>query len=185
MANCLKLSLLTLTIFCATNVLAQDDQSFVNYESIVNELKADAEDFPMPAEAELGWDEVALHGGLSIASSFIFITAPNGASGGGMLKGFEAHAGANLFSREARAELAFRSFTPEDFGKVHVDLKEIEARLIFLPVLRNKLLLRMGFGLTMRFMDIDGRRDGQSSHSEASTPSSSLIVGLERKSRAP
>ena len=165
----------------ATNVWADEDGSYVNYDSIVNELKADAEDVPSPTPDPLGWEEVALHGGMSIATAFLSVTAPNGATGTGMLKGFEAHAGANLFSRQARAEIAFRSFAPEDFGKVHVDLREIEARLMFLPVLRDKMLLRMGFGLAARYMDIDGRQGGNTVHSEATTPSSALIIGFEKQ----
>jgi len=182
MADCLKVTALTLAILCTTNVWANyDDDSFVNYDSIISELKASAEDVPEVVQNPLGWDEVAIHGGMSIATSFVSITAPNGAFGGGMMKGFEAHIGMNLFSRVARAELAYRSFAPEDFGKVHVDLREVEARLIFLPVLQDKLLLRMGFGLTARYMEIDGRHNGESVHSEATTPASSVIVGVERK----
>jgi len=176
-----KLAFISLTVLCATNVRAEDDGSFTSYEAIVNELKADAEDFPEPVQDELGWDEVALSAGMSVATSFISITSPNGATGGGMLKGFEIFTGANLFSKKARAEIGFRTFAPEDFGKVHVDLREFEARLIFLPVLRDKLTMRMGLGLTARYMDIDGRAGGVSEHHEATTPASAIILGVERR----
>lgn len=165
----------------ATYVQAADDESFVSYDAIVNELQADADDVPPPPEEQLNWDEVALHGGMGIVTSFVSLTAPNGASGGGMMKGFEAHFGANLFSKKARAEFAFRNFAPEDFGNLHVDLKEFEARLIFLPVLAYKTLLRMGAGLTTRYMDIDGRANGTWAHDEATTPATSLILGAERR----
>ncbi len=180
-----KFSLIAIAILSSTNVWADEDGSYTNYDAIVNELKADAEDRPEPVVEGLGWDEVALSAGMSVATSFISITAPNGATGGGMLKGFEIFTGANLFSKSARGEIGFRSFAPEDFGKVHVDLREFEARLIFLPPLRDKLTMRMGLGLTARYMDIDGRTNGKSEHSEAMTPATALILGLEhRLSRA-
>lgn len=181
MNKTLKAWILTALTLGATYVQASDDDSFVSYESIVNELKADADDEPPSPEQELNWDEVALHGGMSIVTSFISLTAPNGASGGGMMKGFEAHMGANLFSKAARAEFAFRNFAPEDFGNLHVDLKELEARLIFLPVLAYKTTLRMGVGFTTRYMEVDGRSNGAWAHNEATTPATSLILGAERK----
>ena len=176
-----KISFIALTVLCATNVRADEDGSYTNFDAIVSELKADAEDTTQPVRDDLNWDEVALSGGMALAGSFVSITAPNGATGGGMLKGFEVFTGANLFSKKARAELGFRSFAPEDFGKVHVDLRELEARLMFLPVLRDRLTMRMGMGLTMRYMDIDGRAGGVSEHAEASTPATALILGLEHK----
>lgn len=177
-----KISFIAISVLCATNVRAENgDDSFTSYDAIVNELKADADDFPEPVQEELGWDEVAISAGMSIATSFISITAPNGATGGGMLKGFEVFTGANLFSKKARAEIGFRSFAPEDFGKVNIDLREFEGRLIFLPVLRDKLTMRMGLGLTARYMGIDGRANESSEHSEATTPATALILGLEHK----
>lgn len=176
-----KYAILSLTILCATNVWAEEDESFVNFERIVTELKADADDMPNETEEHPEWNEVSIFGGMAIATSFISVTAPNGANGGGMLKGFEAFVGASLLTPQARAELAFRNFAPEDFGKVHVNLREFEARLVFLPVLQKKTSLRMGFGLTARKMDIDGRHNNSSEHSEATTPASALIMGLEHK----
>jgi hypothetical protein len=176
-----KFSLIATFAFSATNVWAEDDGSFTNYDAIVNELKADAEYNPEPLRDELGWEEVAISGGMALATSFISITAPNGASGGGMLNGFELFGGANLFSKKARGEIGIRSFAPGEFGKVNVNLREIEARLMFLPVLREKLTMRMGMGITARYMDVDGQVNGVSVRSEATTPASALILGLERK----
>ncbi len=164
------------------NVLAENDGSFTSYDAIVNELKADAEGEPEVRREELNWDEVALSGGMALAGSFVSLTSPNGAVGGGMLKGFEIYGGVNLFSTKAKAEVAFRSFAPEDFGKIHIDLRdEIEGRLIFLPALRDKINLRMGMGLTMRYMDIEGRFRGITERAEARTPASSLILGFDHR----
>lgn len=176
-----KWPLLAACIWGATNVQADEDGSFVSYEAIVSELKANADDVVPAPRNDLNWDEVALHGGMSLATSFISIDAPNGAHGDGMLKGFEIFSGANLFSKQARAEIGFRSFAPEDLGRINVDLKELEARMIFLPTLYDRTLLRMGLGLTLRYMDLDSRKDNASTHSKATTPASSLILGIEHK----
>ncbi len=178
MKNRLPKLLLAAIVFTATNVWAQDEESFTNYEAIVNELKASADYEPPRTEPDLNWDEVALQGGMSIVTSFVNINAPGSGSGSGMLKGFEAHAGANLFTRQVRGEIAFRTFAPEDLsGGLHVNLRELETRLIFLPVLADKMLLRMGFGFTARYMDLDAK----TFHGSETTPASALILGFEHK----
>lgn len=172
---------LVLGFLNATNVAAMDDESFANYDSIVSDLRISADSDETPARPETDWDEVALHGGLSAALSFVRVQSPfDGKVGTGLMKGFEGHIGFNLFSRASRAELLFRNFSPETLSSdMQVDMNEFELRLVFLPVLRDRLLLRMGAGLSARRIDVETR--DQSGLVSQSHVASSILVGLERK----
>lgn len=176
-----KLSVLALMALVSTNVLADDGESFSGYENIVNELTATAEEVPAPVIQD-EWAEVALHGGIAFAGSHLQTSAPNGVSGSGLLKGFELSAGANLFSKKSVGEIAYRDYSQEGMSQdLKAELKEIEARLIFLPPMRDKLKLRMGPGLAYRMLQLDARKNGKSSQYSSSTPTFLLLMGLERK----
>jgi hypothetical protein len=166
----------------ATNVLADDDGSYVNYESIVNELKASAEQdaAPMPA---MNWDEVAIHGGLGLTGSYASFGSPSlGRDVTGFLKGFEVHAGVNLFTRDARAEAVFRNFGNESVNNsVRTGLHEFELRLVFLPMLKEGWLMRMGTGLSERYLNVSSRVNGAWREDSSSTPFYSILLGFEHR----
>jgi hypothetical protein len=171
---------LGLIFFGTTNVLAMDDDSFANYESIVNDLRASADTAETPPRLETDWDEVAIHGGLGATLSYVHVQSPfDGATGTGLMKGFEGHVGFNLFTRISRGELLFRNFSPETLSRdMQVDMNEFELRLVFLPRLRDRLLLRMGTGLSARHVNVESR--DQSGVISQSHVVSSILVGLER-----
>lgn len=169
----------SLVIF-STNVLADEDDSFVGYDSIVNELKASQQEVvSTPKEDEMAWDEVALHGDLGLGTSIISVTTPDGSAASGVLKGVHIGVGANLFSPKARAELAFTNYTPEHLnGGMKIDLREFEMRFVLLPVTSEKMLFRMGTGLAARYMNINV--NGATNY-KSSTPVSVFLLGFERK----
>lgn len=175
--------LLGLLITSGTYVWAyEDDESFSNYESIVSELKTSAEDTPIVRE-EIDWDAVAMHGGLGVVASYVNLEMPEmNRSSSGVLKGFEAHFGFNLFKKEARGEAIFRNYAHDGMSnRVAADMRELELRIVFLPVLKDKMLLRMGGGLSQRFVDILIRDPGFETRRSWSTPHYSLLLGFERK----
>lgn len=175
--------LLILFVVCgATNVWADDDGSFVNYEAIVNDLKASA-DQPLPHEEKTQWDDVAIQGGLGLATSYVSFDSPAlGQNASGLMKGFEAHVGMNLFSRNARAEATFRNFAQDGINNaVHAGMRELEASVVFLPILQDKTLLRMGGGLSERFLDIQSHVFGRWVQDSSTTPFYSILLGFEHK----
>ena len=172
----------TFITFTASTMVRADEDSYVNYDSIISELKASAEEPLEPARTELDWDEVALHGGLALTTTYLNITSPMGVEGTGLLKGFEAHVGANLFTRKARAEMIYRNFARESLNTdFQADLREIELRVVFLPVLKDRMRLRMGAGLSARTMEISSRNNSRWQNYSQSTPASSLLLGFERR----
>jgi hypothetical protein len=175
---------LLLALLCggATNVWAlDDDESFSNYESIVSELKASAEDYK-PVHEEPDWAAVALHGGLGLTATYVNIDIPSfGVTSSGLLKGFEAHIGFNMFTRNARLEAAFRNYAHDGISSsMQADMREIETTLVFLPHLQDKLLLRMGAGISERFIEVQGRTPAGEFHKSSSAPNYSLMLGFER-----
>ena len=172
-------------IFISTNVLAADDEgSYSNYDSIVNELKTSIDDHPAPAQApdDFDWQEVALHGGLGFTTSYVSLNAPNGAVGTGLLKGAEFNFGMNLFTRLARVEGVFASFAQAELDNdLKADLKEFELRFVYLPAMQEGTTLRFGLGLAARYINMDSRSGGVWQNYQASTPTSSVLIGFERK----
>ena len=152
-----KLSWLTLVLltFAAGIARATTDDSFSAYESLVNELKVDAETEMKPKHEAMDWDSVALSGSLGFTGALVDVPG----AGSGLLKGFEAALGSNLFSKQARAELAFRNYAGERLSNHgHVDMREVEARAIFLPPLGEATRVRMGLGLNERLLTVTPER---------------------------
>lgn len=170
--------LVAIAALTSTNVWAYDDESYTNYDSIVNELKASADDSSVPEQPDLNWDEVALHVGMAYVNSIPSLRTPAGEPSFGMVNGFEVHTGANLFSKKVRGEIAFRNFMPADNGSGHFKLRELQARVLALPPINDSNLLRMGIGLSARYMDIELGREFNGS---STTPAANLILGFEHR----
>jgi hypothetical protein len=184
----LKIAFPVFAFFCPlvllpTYVWAEDQDSFANYDSIVNELKASTEDAPVVRpQDDFNWEDVAIHGGIAIATSWVSLTSPDGVAGSGLLKGVEFNFGINLFTRSLRAEGAFANYAQEELDhNLKADLKEFELRLIYLPVIQENTVLRTGFGLAARYMSVDSYAGGRWAPYQASTPTSIFLVGFERK----
>lgn len=166
----------------STNVLAEeDDESFVGYDSIVNELKASSE-YDEPVTDANAWEDVALHAGAGIVTTYVRLTSPEGQYGAGLMKGIEAHLGANIFTRQARAELLFRNYAEEPLSStLAADLKEFELRLVYLPYVQDKMHLRVAGGFSARYMDVSTRTASGTKEHSISTPATALMIGFERK----
>ena len=165
----------------ATNVWAFDeDDSYTNYESLVSELKTSAEGY-QPVREEPA--PVNLQGGLGIATSYVTVEMPRiGLNSSGLLKGFVAHIATSPLGKDLRFEAAFRNFAHDALSnQAAADLRELEASAVFLPVLSDKMVLRMGAGLSERFFDVRVRQPGQEVRESWATPYYSLLLGFERK----
>ncbi len=167
----------------STFVWADDeDESYTGYDSIVSQLQTAAEKNPQIQSEDMNWEEVAIHGGVGITTSYVHVASPEGALGSGLMKGFEAHFGMNMFTRQIRVEGIFRNFAQEDLSSdVTADLKEFEFRGVYMPLMRDKMRLRFGMGLSARYMDISAKSGSKWTPHKVSTPASSFMIGFERK----
>jgi len=174
-----SLLLLMPLLLCATKVVADEDDSYSNYDSIVSELRDTAERAGRVQEP-VDWDAVALHGAMAVTGSYISVAVPEkGLSGEGLLKGFELQAGFNLFSRLARGEVLFRNFNQDTLSNnLQASFHEFEGRIVFLPVLADRTLLRMGGGLSLRSIDV---RSTEVYRDHELRSYYSLLVGFEKK----
>lgn len=164
----------------ATNVWAQEDDSYTNYDALVNELKSSAEDYtPVSKEPP----PMNLEGGLGITASYVSFEMPGvGVNSSGLLKGFAAHIATSPFGKDVRFEGAFRNFAHDGLSNdTAADMRELEGSVVFLPVLQDKMTLRMGAGLSERFFDVRVRLPGQEVEKSWATPYYSLLLGFERK----
>lgn len=165
-------------------VLADDDASYTNYDAIVSELRASADDRPAapPTRDTFDWEEVAIHGGIGLATSWASVATPNGAVGSGLMKGVTVNFGTNLFTRRLRAEGAFSSFAQEGFDEnLKASLKEFELRVMYMAAANPNTTLRFGLGLAARYLTIDAANAGRWENYQSSTPSSVAMIGFERK----
>ena len=178
------LYILVLFLFLPALVLADEDSSYTGYDSIVSELRASADERPraLPAD-DFNWEEVAIHGGIGLATSWASVATPNGVVGSGLMKGITVNFGTNLFTRKLRAEGAFSSYAQEGFSSnMKSSLKEFELRLMYMAAMNAKTSLRFGLGLAARYLTIDSAaQTGRWENYQSSTPSSVAMIGFERK----
>jgi hypothetical protein len=175
---------LTAFALLSTNVWADNDDSFVSYDAIVDELRASADkpDRPEPTTHELNWEDVSLHAGVALNTSLVSFHLPDGVAGSGLFKGLQLIAGMNLFSRKLRAEGAYTMFQHEELDQnMKGDLKEVDLRLVYLPASSKDMTIRVGAGLAARYMDVKTIGARADTTYSAATPSSLLLVGLERR----
>jgi hypothetical protein len=161
---------------------SEDDDNFTSYDSIVNDLKADAEDV-IPASDP--WDELGIYGGLGFATSYIRAEIPGTQRVSGLLKGLEGHFGIDMFTKFVRVEGAFRIFAQENLDdRATATMKEFELRAVYIPAPLARNLVRMGAGMTARYLDVHIRGnndgDGDAKYS-ASAPASVFFVGMQRR----
>lgn len=174
MNGCLKGLLFVSLLGASTVVVADDEDSYTGFDSIVSQLTTASED-PLPSQVD-DWDEVAIHGGVGfIVSSYQIHEVKGGTSieANGLMKGFQAHFGMNMFSKNVLMEGIFRKYSSDNVATNYVvDLKEFEMRGVFLPMIKGKMKMRAGAGLTARYMSLN--------NDKASTPFASVLVGFER-----
>lgn len=64
--------------------------------------------------------------------------------------------GMNLFSKNLRGEVAFSHFSPERIeSNAKAELSQLEARFLTLPRLGQSTLVRLGTGLSLRYLKVD------------------------------
>lgn len=178
----MKWSLILLFSFSTMVWALDDEESFTSYESIVSELKASTEQMKPAPIVEDPWDQVGIYAGLGLATSSISAEVPGLPPSSGLLKGLQAHFGIDLFTKYLRAEGAFRTFAQEPLsGSAYGSLKEFELRGVFVPAPYGKNLIRLGTGLSARYLDIKSRGVAARKTYEATTPASVFFLGLERK----
>ena len=160
-----------------------DDNNEVSFDSIVSELKTSTEDIKPVQDFNDPWEQIGVYGGLGLAANYLDLQIPGATRTSGILKGLQAHFGIDLFTKYLRAEGAFRAFAQDSIdSNVHASLKEFELRTVLLPAPYAKNTLRLGLGLSARYLDVASRNTLNGWRNQStSTPASVLSMGVERK----
>ncbi len=150
-----------------------DDDEWIGYESIINDLKGSTTTKIQPMDP---FDSLWMHAGLGFATSHVQVRPENGKAAQGFLTGVEANFGIDLFSRVWQAETSLRSFNTESLSPdLRVALKEFDLKVMHTSTLSSKLKLRLGGGLAARYMKAHSHT---TRFSEYTTPATILNAAL-------
>lgn len=160
-------------------VISQNSAALVedelDYDSIVSELKASSRT-ALPTEVD-PFDNIAIYGALGLTSTLLNVAPELGSTKSGLLTGFEAGFGIDLFSSSWQAEGAVRSFNEDRLSStMKVSLKEFDLKFMHTSPLTNRLKLRIGGGLAARYMRVES---SESLKSRYTTPASIIDVELK------
>lgn len=146
-----------------------DSEDLVDYDQIISDLKGSTES-KLPEVSTDPFDNVMLHAGVGLATSYIRVRPELGKSHSGFLTGVEANFGIDLFSKNWQAETSLRSFNSEQFTPdLNVSLKEFDLKIMNTQPVAGKLKLRLGAGLAARYMNVSSP---QAKQTEYTTPAS-------------
>lgn len=171
--------LLVPTFVWAQSQDSSNDADVMDYNQIVNELSRTRAPMPQHKNDD-PFANVKIHGGVAFISSYINLTPQPGHNATGFLKGFEANFGIDLFSPYWEAQGAVRSFGQETLdAKIgnRVALHEFDLKVLYMPPLSRFLFLRLGFGLSARYLTYTTLRGT----AKYTTPASVLVAGAEAR----
>jgi hypothetical protein len=170
----IKTILSAAAVFSLLSTIAQAQE--IGYEDTVAHLKAQLKDEPAPMKRN-PWETVEMNAGLALAASYVSV-AQSGANIDALLKGFDLHMGIDFPNSNWEAEGAFRSFSSERASAdYNVSLTELEGKLVHKTEIYESTKLRLGGGLSTRFlktMDVHGA-------TSESSPALVLLAGIDRK----
>lgn len=167
---------LSLFLGLTLNAYAEDDDAGLGYDGILNELSSSAD------EADPDYDpfnDVMIHGGFGLTSTYVNVAPPTGSRRSGVLSGFEAAFGIDLFSRNWMAEGGVRSFSSDRIGSnSRAGLREFDLKLIYKGNLSRRLIWRGGLGLAARYLKYSAP-DLPAGRMEQTTPSWIFLTGFD------
>lgn len=171
--------LFSVLIFCFSNLALSQDEGLVGYDSIIQELSSNTYRAPSRTSG-MSLDQVKLHTGLALATSFITIRPEQGGYVTGFLRGVEFNFGIDLLSDEWLAEVAVRSYQPDDLEiDTQVSMREFDLKVTYEPRLGRALKGRFSGGLAARYLRFISRNQENILNDRYSTPASLISTGLQ------
>lgn len=177
--------LLALALFASQTSQAaveDEDEDVQGYDSIVNQLNREAE---KPAQASRmkastssrdPFETVWIHFGAGLATLYQSVSFNDGSTVYLGQKGVQAALGIDLFSPNWAAETTYRSFGESNDSRNRVSLQEFELKLFFKNRLAPQMNLKVGGGLSGRYMSV--MKDDHT-QIQYTTPSSVGTLGFD------
>lgn len=171
-------------IFSLTTLAEEETpESFTHWDQIVTDLKSDlntsrANTSDISYRDRYSIDDIRISLGMGLSFSYLSLQDP-ALQGSGLLSGVAFQFGIDLFHPEFQAEGAFRNYSTERLSEtVQAQVREFELRLVHSKNLPHYTQLRMGAGLSARYLDVTTR--GGTMDQDESTPSAVFLLGLSR-----
>lgn len=186
LAHTSLISLLLTPCLALASIDSFDEEPMYGYDTIVNELNKEIDNpygnsirgRQQAAQAQPhALDSVWMHFGVGFTSMMQQLSLPNNQVHHVNQRGFQASLGIDLLSPNWMAEGITRSFgESSDDQTTKVALKEFELKIHYRNRLSRRLGVRMGGGLSARYMTI---RSATTLPIEYTTPSSVATLGFD------
>ena len=171
----MKAFLITLSFLLSQSVLAQ----FESYDQIVSDLSNfnSTKTSRKKIKKRRSYNSYPkAHLGIGMGRSFYDSGNELSPSGVEEQGGLVINLGIDLLSREFGIEGSFANFGTSDNENGQQDLREFTLQGIFRPVLTSTWAVKLGLGLSSRFLDISSQGTQQSFR----TPSGLFLFGVDR-----
>ena len=177
--SCFALFITLLTQSSSAAVM-EDERDQLGYDAIINELNREAERPYLKGKMSSSrgadpFDTILFHGGLGMATLMQSVSFDDGRSVYLGQKGIQASFGIDLFSANWMAEGTARTFNESEDVPQKVSLQEFELKIMFKERLARQLGLRLGGGLSARYMNL--HRAGETR--TYTTPSGLASLGFD------
>jgi hypothetical protein len=166
-------------ISVSSHAFADDEDDVIGYDSIINQLNREVNPAPATRAKRRSVDpfeNIWIHAGVGLATQMQTIEFADGKTAYINPKGMQFAFGIDLFSENLAAEGSARSLTDTSNSSTHASLKEFELKVFYKERLSRQLGLRLGAGLTARYLTLQRVGEGSVDYT---TPSSVGTVGLD------
>ena len=166
-----------LTFF--TMVQSSAQESYQNYQSIVNELSSSQNELGITDSSSVNsLDQIKFHAAAGIVTSKLNLDLPGGLPESTNLKGQEVTLGIDLFSPNWAAIGMYRNYQPEKFIGGEIKLQQFDLLIQHRHRLQQRLSLLVSGGLSSRYLDLQGSIPPEVARSHT-TPSTAVELGLD------
>lgn len=173
----LILALLTLPFF---SLAQESEESYKNWEKIVSELRADSREALSNTSSEDIFEDVTLSAGAGLAFAYLNLNG-DGFQASGLLNGVALNFGISLFHPSLFAEGAFRSYSTDSLSNsINARLQEFDLGIISTHKFQTETLLRVGAGVSARYLDVSQRTARGPRRQDYTTPSAVFTLGVAK-----
>ena len=149
---------------------------YEGYDDIVDRLTSDDDTF-YNGYTLYGAQFTKAHAGIGMSQTFYNSSSAGGDSNGQRHGGMMIALGVDLLSRKWSVEGAFHNFGRSQGDNASFQLKEVALKLLYKPNIVRSWFLRVGGGLSSRFLQVTRYNDQSISKQE--TPSMLGTVGVD------
>lgn len=154
---------------------------YLSYDEIIRNLDQGRVSAPINRDEDM-LDRVRIHTSVGMVGTYVNVAPASGKAFTGLLQGFEASFGIDLFDPSWVTEFGMRSFSEAELNdkQTTLSLREFDLKVVYQPMLTSSLRLRVGAGVAARYLNYDDRLDSKS-RKEYVTPASILETGIMAK----